>query len=619
MFYRAILSRWEVESENYDRQAKPASLGDYELEEEQIVELNSLGYNIYFFPNHPSQPLDKFTEAQDVDVFNFVFVDMDLKDKVYASKQEFIEKLASYPLKPTSIVDSGNGIHAYWRVVDLDAMSFLRLQRRLCRHLRTDQAVAKLNQLMRVPGTLNTKAEDRAQWKPCEIVSSEDLEYTCEQLDKATDKITDKDEEYCQRTYDSAYNPNKAAEEIEDLPRRWFKFASKGSEAYKLFYGTPKDRSKADFRLGHLMAADGFTKEEALAVLANTAKASERTVSHRYNYASNIVDQVWDQIQDVKKPTKDRKLGYTVGELLFDDEDHDEFEGTPFPCHDFFDATVCGFRLGHVIGLVGGSGSGKTAISLNMFYQFVKNNPEYVHVVFTLEQPKKEIAKRWKKISGGNKAFYGNVIIVDNYNDDGTYRNLGLDDCEEFVRELQEAGTKVGAVMVDHIGVLKKENKNGEREGLIDICTKMKAFAVTLNILLIMQSQTSREKAKGGDIELNKDAAYGTANFEWFVDWLMTIWQPLKKLYSEAPHMTVTCFKYCKIRHKHPEDNMKEDTVYALKFDPATEQLRRLNAVDKQSYDFYAKRADAARKRDPSADSAPVSDVTWSKESADAK
>jgi KaiC/GvpD/RAD55 family RecA-like ATPase len=603
MLVRAILPVWAADLHpDYPRIVE----GDFtDLE---LKALNLRSYNIHHLPNFPSQyNPDVTVSGEHIDTFDYVFVDMDLKDGIHDTKQSFLEILFSAGIDPTRVVDSGNGIHAYWRVVDLDPMSFLRLQRRLCRKFRTDEAVAKIFQLMRPPGFINTKHEHAP--KPVELLFEEDRNYTCEELDRALPPISQNDEQYCHRTFDSTYNPNKVAAIIEDLPGRWYKFAqNKTSEPYRLFYGSVKDRSKADYRLAQLMRADGFSRDEALAVLANTAKASERAPTHRFNYANNIVDKIWDEAE--RNPIE--RMGFTVEELLVDADD-DHFEGTPFRCNDLFDATECGFRLTHVLGLVGGAGSGKTATSLNYFYHFAKNNPDYVHVVFTLEQPAKEIAKRWRKLAGQNAILNKIVVVVDNYNKNGTFRNLSLDDCESYVRELQETGVKIGCVMIDHIGILKKETKNGEREGLTEICQRMKAFAVNRNVLLIMQSQTSREKAKGGDVELDKDAAFGTTSFEWFVDWLVTIWQPLKRVYDEAPQMTITCFKYCKIRHKSPSDRILEDKVYALKFDPISGLLRRMNQTEKDAFDFYAARASAERNRDKNAQPTGVNDLVWSK------
>ena len=614
LLIRSILSKLEIESEDYNPKLKPKSKGDYPLTEDQIKTLNEDGYNIYFFPNYPRKHNGAFIDAGSVDTFEKVFIDMDLKDKVYKSKEQFYEVISAFNLVPNQITDSGNGVHVYWNVSDLDALTFLKLNRRLARHFKTDLAVSKLNQLMRYPNTWNTKKWNRDEWIRCEsIYEDSTVSYTSEQLDKELPVLTIEDLEYCTTHYNQAMGVDTLPSFNDDLPRRWFKFATKGSEAHKLFYGTVNDRSKADFRLAHLMLQDGFTKEEAMSVLANTSKSSTRSSNHRYNYASNIVDKMWEEI---KQAQLEDQLGATVADLLAEsDDDHDEFTGTKLPCSDLFDATVCGFRLSHVMGLIGASGGGKTAVGLNYAYYFVKNNPEYVHIIISLEQPRKEIAKRWKKIAQGNKAMYGNVIIVDNFNDDGTYRNLSLDDCDTYVASLQEQGKKVGLVMVDHIGILKQESKHGEREGIINICTKLKAFAKSRNVFLVMQSQTSREKAKGGDIELNQDAAYGTTQFEWYVNWVVTIWQPLKRLYKVNPDLTVTCVKYCKIRHKHPDDKIKEGTIYAFKFNARTERLRRLNQEERDTYDFFAKQASIERNRDTVKDATPVNDTHWAKES----
>src|SRR6185436_2856856 len=122
---------------------------------------NSKGYNIYFFPNHPSKDVYaggiKYLNGRNIDVFKFVFVDMDLKDGNYPSKEVFLETIGQFPLKPTMVVDSGNGIHAYWRISDLDRNSYVITQLALLKHFQTDDSVWTVLQLMRVPAYLNTK------------------------------------------------------------------------------------------------------------------------------------------------------------------------------------------------------------------------------------------------------------------------------------------------------------------------------------------------------------------------------------------------------------------------------------------------------------------------------
>jgi hypothetical protein len=126
----------------------------------------------------------------------------------------------------------------------------------------------------------------------------------------------------------------------------------------------------------------------------------------------------------------------------------------------------------------------------------------------------------------------------------------------------------------------------------------MKAFAIQLNVMMVMQSQAPREKAGIGDLELNKDAAYGTVFFEAYCDYLITIWQPLKRVYKEgAP--TVTAYKFGKIRHKKQgHDKIQEDTCYALFYDPETQRMRDLTQDEEKSVAFFTNRATSLRKED---------------------
>lgn len=600
MIFRCILPDW-AKQEHPDR---PKVL-EGEFDDAKLLDIMEQFYNIYYLPNYPKlYDSNKIVEGHDIDTFEYVFVDMDLKEGKFESKQDFLDTLYKFPLLPTSVVDSGNGVHAYWRVTDLNAMSFLRLQRRLCRLLKTDEAVCKIYQLMRHPGSINTK--DPAVFKQCINL---DLQlggsYTSEELDKVLPKITSEDEEYCQRHHDRTLKLYDRMLKVDDrIPLKFAQLIKDNPEVKEIWSGSSTDdRSKADYRLGHIMFASNFTKEEARSVLVNSSKALQRGPSHRISYADNIIDKIWTYELSEKK--EDLNLSYTVKEIL--SKSGNTLKGTRFPCWSYLDATERGFRLGQVVGLVAGSGVGKTAVALNMFQGFVQNNPDYDHFFIPLEQPANEIADRWRTMCGDNTSLHDKVHVMSNYGDDGNFRNLSFDEIKDYLLKFQEkTGRKVGCVVIDHIGALKKKARDGENQDIMDICHQMKAFAIQTNTLLVMQSQTSREKAGIGDLELNKDAAYGTVFFESYCDYLVTIWQPLKRCYSEDGCPTITAYKFCKIRDKKRGlDKIQEDERYLLYFDPVSEYLRPITQDEETSFNFFLKKATNIRKLDRKTDLIP--------------
>src|ERR1700740_2502081 len=115
--FRAILPNWAVE-----QNPSLPRVVEGQFTEDKLLELNSKFYNIYYLPNYPSiyDPSKKVDGSQ-IDKFEWVFVDMDLKDGYWNSKQDFIEYVKNQEPIPTKIVDSGNGVHVYWKVQSLDA------------------------------------------------------------------------------------------------------------------------------------------------------------------------------------------------------------------------------------------------------------------------------------------------------------------------------------------------------------------------------------------------------------------------------------------------------------------------------------------------------------------
>lgn len=566
------------------------------FDESDIKSLNQAGFNVYYFPNHPrNYRQGTNVSGPDIDQWNYIFVDFDTKSLAYSSKDAFLNT-APFPLQPTRVVDSGNGIHMYWRVSDLDASSYLRLQRRMARLLDTDMATCNIAQLMRLPGTLNVK--DKDDFKPCEMIAEdESIVYTCEQIDAVLPAIHPEDEKFCQTHFNNTFSLGGEVTVVDDsLPPKFGKLLRENHEAKKLWSEVSSNRSKGDYRLGHIMLANGFSKEEAMSVLVNSAKAITRAPAHRVSYAGNIVSKIWTY----EEAPEDEKLllSSNVTEILARAPKTEEAKR--IKCHKRIDNTVRGFRLGDVMGLIAGSGVGKTTFSLNIFKWFIEANPEYHHFFVPLEQPADEIADRWNVMTQGDTRLNAKVHVISNYDDNGNFRHLSFSEIKDYIEKWKEqTGNQVGCVVIDHIGALKKKGSNDENQDLMTICHEMKAFAVQTNCFLIMQSQTSREKAGIGDLELNKDAAYGTTTFEWYCDYVVTMWQPLKRCHHEDACPTVTAFKYCKIRHKKAKrDVIKEDVPYFLYFDENTELMRDMTQDQITSFNYFLPKATNKRNVD---------------------
>jgi hypothetical protein len=177
--YRLIKPEWA--KEDPDKQALPNIIEGEDFTIDFLKEKNNLCYNVYYFPNHNKTPIENpFLSGKDVSVFKYCFVDMDLKDGVYKTVDEFVNFVLSEEPKPNRLVFSGNGVHAYWNISDLTLESYIETQLKLIKKYKTDKSIWTVLQLMRLPGFYNTK--DKSNFKLVEETQITDKLYQVSDL-----------------------------------------------------------------------------------------------------------------------------------------------------------------------------------------------------------------------------------------------------------------------------------------------------------------------------------------------------------------------------------------------------------------------------------------------------
>lgn len=582
---------------------------------EFITEQNTRGYNVYFFPNHPSTDVYadgvKHLNGRNIDVFNFVFVDMDLKDGKYATKELFLDRLNQFPLKPSMVVDSGNGIHAYWRVHDLNRSSYVITQIALLEYFHTDASVWTVLQLMRVPAYFNTKRHgDYVQARILEDYSTNNT-YSIKdfpiELFELDEKLITKAKNHINRLEGKLEIDLGNDINVDEIPDEFMQLMLANGEIARLFRD-PKsfgDRSSADMKLANVLFNKGFDIREALAVLSNTQKALEKG-AHRREYAALTVSKVYSD-----RPKHKFK---TVSEYVRD-ESSKIFEPQIFGPH-YADYEVLGepWRRKELLGIIAGPGIGKTAFALNVVKDIITNNPhnDDVYVFFSLEMSKGQVIKRWLKLVGHNSPLADRLYVIDTQDAEGMPVSIGLQEIYEYCMEIKQVtGKHIGAFIIDHfhiisshINVTKKPNfgiKNEQGTGYGEIqnlssnglATQLKSLVKTLDSFGIILTQTTKEKGVG-DLPIGKDGAYGVSQYEWIMDRILTIWQPLMRVQNVAK-TNFLAFQYAKMREKHVADKIKEYDPKLLTYDMGSGNLRVTTSDEYSEFIELLPRANEAR------------------------
>lgn len=607
MYYRLIKPNWakefikntgEVNPEFVREIEGPDVIEENDLYEDYIKRKNEEGYNVYYFPNCPSKKIDGHIQGKDIDCWNYVFVDMDLKDGVYKTKEEFIEKLKAFPLKPTFAIDSGNGIHAYWAINDLTRDAYISTQFRLIEHFKTDDSIWKLCQLMRLPGTKNTKKANKfVDVLDLPEVSS-DQAYTLKELHEHLPPENGanafKIKTHLEKA-DGIYEHGFSDVNFDEVPAKFKKLLEEDEHINKLFFdpkGVTGDRSKADMSLANKLCKLNFNKKETFQVIVNGEKARGYQ-GNKEDYAGSIVDKVYATQRNLE-------VAMNVGELLKTDLGA---EGERIYGPKVWDRTKEGWRLGECMGLIAGTGIGKTALSLYAIHEVIKNSEnakDLVHFFFSLEMPSRQIIKRWRKLCKDDVECFKKLYVIDNRRKD---RRIGWQEIYKTVTDTCKMNnTRPGIIVIDHMRALSsridsqgtpnfdvaKSMETGWGSRFLNatdqhMCRIMDDVAEMLNCFLIVQNQSSKTTSEEGDIPMGVNSAFGTSYFGFHCDYIMTVWQPLKRIQNQT-RMKVTGWKYCKIREQDSEDGVEIDTKHVLLFDQQTGGLRKFTPEELEDF-----------------------------------
>lgn len=417
----------------------------------------------------------------------------------------------------------------------------------------------------------------------------------------------------------SAMNPvlENVMPKVLDKPRLELKLTkgklSRSTMEFIVNGALPGHRNIACFKAAKDFQEQAYTVDEAKERLCKSPcigddfseKEFERTVDSAY---SN------DPKYDPRSLSEKKEY---IAQSMFDLEDDESLDraGAIIRGPDFLDVTEEKWRKGEVIGIIAAPGVGKSALSMKIVKDIIHNNTDNddLHFFFSLEMPTRQIRKRWIKLVGKKNKNSMRLFVIDNKLTD---ERITWQHIVKYVEDTcKREGKKPGAVVVDHFMALS-DKIDITREPKFDVstdinsgrgkiqtvsmkemCRLMKVVAEYLNCFLIVQNQSTIERAGHGDTPMGINAAYGAAHFAWFSDYIITVWQPLKRVQEET-FITATGWQYSKIREVGLNDLTRVYTRHHLFYDMPTGDFRVLTQIEEDEFNTMVEKANALRKAD---------------------
>jgi hypothetical protein len=114
----------------------------------------------------------------------YVWVDIDRKDFAPEEWGKLTQKIKEFPLRPAWVIDSGGGLHVYWKLRETlseeDTLKVEDVLKRLANHFDGDSKPAEVAHVLRIPFTQNVKYDPP---RAVSIVESNETAYDISDFD----------------------------------------------------------------------------------------------------------------------------------------------------------------------------------------------------------------------------------------------------------------------------------------------------------------------------------------------------------------------------------------------------------------------------------------------------
>lgn len=241
-------------------------------------------------------------------------------------------------------------------------------------------------------------------------------------------------------------------------------------------------------------------------------------------------------------------------------------------------------QRGDMIGLLAGSGVGKTSTCVNIARNVLEFNPTDLIVIISLEMTANEYLQKIMTCFGYDQPeLLERCVIIDCYNSDGSNKELTVADMKLQVKKIKQTmNMNVAMVIADHF----HEVHNNGSVDYNPVAKEFKNMAIECDTIMLLPSQTTKEKGLG-DTPVPKNGCFGCSKYENLCSYILTIFQPLRRVQNECD-LPALGWQFSKIRFKRgKKDTTKEEINYLLSYDSDTDRFSPLTPNEITTFQMH--------------------------------